>query len=85
MNVRNRESQNQQTSWQVSFIRGSEEMHVEEYVHWARGEIVDAKYNMVEQVDLAWGREIHLGFYLHKEPTEGNDMDDQPTPIVEVP
>jgi hypothetical protein len=41
----------------------------------AREEIVDAKYNMVELVDLAWGRGA----------SGGNDVDDHPTPIVEHP
>ena len=30
---------------------------------------------MVELMDLAWGREIHLGLDLNEEPMEGNDMD----------
>jgi hypothetical protein len=39
---------------------------------------------MVESVDLAWGREIHLGEDLNEEPMKGNDVDDQPTPIVKL-
>ena len=39
---------------------------------------------MVVLVDLAWGREIHLGLNLNGEPMEGNDVDDQPTPIVKL-
>ena len=39
----------------------SEEVHVEDYVQLERGKIVDAKYNMIELVDLVGGREIHLG------------------------
>ena len=39
-------------------------------------EIVYAKYNMVELVDLVWGREIHLGLDLNEEPKEGIDMND---------
>ena len=35
---------------------GSEEMPVEEYVPLTREEIVDAKYNMIELVDLALDR-----------------------------
>ena len=35
-------------------------MPIEEYIKLAREEIVDAKYNMVELVDLAWGREVKL-------------------------
>ena len=37
---------------------------------------------MVELVNVAWGREIHLGLNLNEEPMEGNDVDDQPTPLV---
>ena len=40
---------------------------------------------MVELVDLAWGRENHLGIDFNEEPMKGNDMDDQPTPIVKLP
>ena len=36
---------------------GSEEMPMEEYVQLVREESIDAKYNMAELVDLAWGRE----------------------------
>ena len=61
----------------ISYLNiGSEEMPIEEYVQWARKEIVDAKHNMVELVDLAWGREIHLALDLNKEPVKGNDVDD---------
>ena len=51
----------------------------------AREEIVDAKYNMGEMVDFTWAREIHLGLDLNEEPMKGNDVDDQPTPIVKLP
>jgi hypothetical protein len=51
-----------------------------------REEIVDVEYNMVELVDLAWGREFHLGLHLNEEPIGGgDDVDDQPTPIVKLP
>jgi hypothetical protein len=40
---------------------------------------------MAELMDLAWGREIHLGLDLNEEPMEGNNVDDQPTPIVKLP
>ena len=46
--------------------------------------IVDAQYNKVELVALAWGREIHSGLELNEEPMDGNDVDDQPTPIVKL-
>ena len=39
---------------------------------------------MVELVASARGREIHSGLGLNEEPTEGNDVDDQPTPIVKA-
>lgn len=32
--------------------------------------------------DLAWGKEIHLGVDLNGKPTEENDVNDQPTPMV---
>ena len=38
--------------------------------------IVDAKNNMTKLVDLAWGREVHLGLHLNEKPMEGNDVDD---------
>ena len=44
---------------------------------------VDVEYNMAKLV-LARGRNIHLGLDLNDEPMEGNDVDDQPTPIVEL-
>ena len=40
---------------------------------------------MDELLDLAWGREIHLGLDLNEEPMEENDVDDQPTPMVKLP
>ena len=40
---------------------------------------------MVELVDLAWARVIHSGLDLNEELMEGNDMDDQPTPIGKLP
>ena len=42
----------------------------------ARGKVVDAKYNVVELVDLAWGRETHMGLDLIEKPKEEIDMDD---------
>ena len=63
-------------------------MPIEEYVQLVGEKIIDAKYIMSELVDLAWGREIHfgldlgLGLDLKEEPMEGNDVDDQPTPIT---
>ena len=51
-----------------------------------REEIVDVEYNMVALVDLAWVRELHMGFRIsNEESMEGNDVDDQPTPIVRLP
>lgn len=40
---------------------------------------------MVELVDLPRGREIHLGLYLNDKLIKGNDVDDQPKPIVKLP
>ena len=46
----------------ISFFNlGSEEMPMNEYVQLAREEIINAEYNMAKLVDLAWGRENHLG------------------------
>ena len=45
-------------------------------MHLVGDEIVDAKYNMGELVDLACGRKIHLGSDLTEQPMEGNDVDD---------
>ena len=39
---------------------------------------------MVELVDLAWGRGIHLGLDLNEKPMEENDADDRSTPIVKL-
>jgi hypothetical protein len=61
---------------------GSEVMHIKAYVQFTREEIVDAKYIMVELVDLSWGREIQMGSYLNEEPMKGIGVRDQPTPIV---
>ena len=60
-------------------------MLIEEYVQFTREEIVDAEHNMAQLVDLAWCREVFLGLDLNEEPMEGNDVDDQPTPIVKIP
>jgi hypothetical protein len=32
--------------------------------------------SMVEMVNMAWGREIHLDLNLNEHPTEENDVDD---------
>ena len=40
---------------------------------------------MVELVDVAWGREVHLGLDLNERPMERNDVDDQPTLVVKLP
>ena len=34
-------------------------MPIEDYVQMAGEEIVDVEYNMVELVDLAWGKKIN--------------------------
>lgn len=63
----------------------NEEMPIDEYVQLLGEELFDAKYNMVELMDLAWGREFHLGSTLNKEPMEGNDVDNQPTLTFKLP
>ena len=55
---------------------GNEELPIEKYVQLAGEKIVDAKYNMAELVDLAWGDNIHLGLDLKEEPIAGNCVDD---------
>ena len=82
---RMKEAANEIISLISSLKLGSEEMPIEECVQLAPQEIVDAWYNMVELVDLACSREIHLGSDLKEELMEGNDVDDQPTPIVKLP
>ena len=62
----------------------SKEMPTKEYVQLAKEEIVSANCNMANLVDLAWGREIHLGLDLNEESMQGNDVDDQPTPIIKL-
>ena len=58
---RMKEQTHKLTSLISSLNLGSEDMPIEEYVQLAGQEIVDVEYNMIELVDLAWGREIHLG------------------------
>ena len=87
-NGRMKEATNELASPIFSLNLASEEMPIEEYVQLVGEKIIDAKYNMSELVDLAWGREIHFGLDLDldlkEEPMEGNDVDDQPTPIVKL-
>ena len=45
-------------------------MHIEEYVQLVGEEIVDEESNVAKLVDLAWGREIHLGFSLSVQKIE---------------
>jgi hypothetical protein len=47
-------------------------MHIEEYMQLVEEEIVDVEFNVVELVELIWGREIHLSLHLN----EGNGVDD---------
>ena len=49
---------------------GSEKLPIEEFVQMAGEQIVDAQYNMVELVDLAWGGKFHLGLDLNEEQME---------------
>jgi hypothetical protein len=68
----------------LSLNLGSEEMAIEEYVQFTREEIVDVEHNMAQLVDLAWCMKVCLGLDLNEEPMEGNDVDDQPTPIIKI-
>jgi hypothetical protein len=79
------EARNELASLICSLNLGSVETPIEEYVQLVREEIVDAKYSMVELVNLARGKEIHLGLDLNEEPIKGNDVDDQATPIIKLP
>ena len=70
----------------ISYLNfGSEEMPIKVYVQLVREEIVDVEYNMAKLVDLAWGRGLHLVLNLNEEPMKGNDVDDQPIPIIKPP
>ena len=80
--LRMKKATNELASLVSSLNLGSEEVPSEEVVQLAREAIIDAEYNMAKLVDLARGREIHLGSNLNEEPIKGNDVDDQPTPIL---
>ena len=82
---RTKQARNEVASPICSLNLGSVEMFIEEYVQLVGEDIVDAKYSMIELVNLAWGREIHFGLDLNEEPIEENDVDDQATPIVRLP
>ena len=56
-----KEGTNKLASLVSSFNFGSLEMPIEKYMQLAWEEIIDGKYNIVEILDLTWGREIHLG------------------------
>jgi hypothetical protein len=59
--LRMKEATNELASLVSSLNLGSEEMPIEKYVQLVGDEIVYAKCIMVEMMNLAWGREIHLG------------------------
>ena len=67
--MRLKEATNKLASFISSLNLESEEMAIEEYVQLARKETVNAKYNMVELVDLAWDREVYSGLELNEKPT----------------
>ena len=79
-----KEASNELESLISSLNLRSEEMHVEKCMQLVKEEIVDAMYNMAKFVDLAQGREVHLGSDWNEEPKE-NNVDDQPTLIVRLP
>jgi hypothetical protein len=76
MNVRMKEGAYELESLISLLNFGSKETPIKEYVKLVGEEIANAKYNMVQLVDLAWGREIHLGLDLNEEPIKGDDMND---------
>ena len=59
---RTKETKNEMASIISSLNLGSAETPIEGYVQLE--EIVYVVYNMAELVDLAWGREAHLGIAL---------------------
>jgi len=59
--LRMKEATNELASLVSSLNLGSEEMPIEKYVQLVGDDIVYAKCIMVEIMNLAWGREIHLG------------------------
>jgi hypothetical protein len=73
---RMKEVANELASLISSLNLGSEKMPIEEFVQLLGEEIVDAKYNIDELVDMAWGTETHLDLDLNEEPMEGNDVDE---------
>ena len=60
---RMKEATNELASLISSLNLESEKMPIED-VQLVGEKIVDVEYNMVELVDLAWGRKIHLGLNL---------------------
>ena len=74
-----------ETTIELASLMSSLNFGSKEYLQWAREENVDAKHNMVELVDLAWDREIHLNLDLDEGPMGRNDVDDHPTPIIKLP
>ena len=81
--LRMKDVSNEFASLISSLNLGSEEMPIKEYMQSAGKEIVDAKYIMIELMDLAWV-EIHLGLESNNKSKEGNDVDGQPTPIIKL-
>ena len=63
--ARMKEATNELTRLVTSLNLGGEEIPIKEYVQLAREEIVDVEYNMVELVELTWGREILWGLKLN--------------------
>ena len=55
-----KEATNELTSLVSTLNPGSEIRPIEEYVHLAQEEIIDAKYRMVESVEMTWERELHF-------------------------
>lgn len=67
--MRYQELKKKQMNWQVIPLLnlGIVEMFIAKYVQLAGEEFVDAKYNIVELLELAWGREIHLALDLNSQ------------------
>jgi hypothetical protein len=82
IDVDNREWKKRQMNWQVSFHVGSEETLIEEYVLLARE---GTCWRKAPHGWVGGFAEAHLGLDPNKEPKEGNDTDDHPTPTTKLP
>ena len=88
MNVKNQEWKKKQMNQQVSFplwVLEVKKCLLKNMCNWQERKLLLQSRTWAELVDVAWSREIHMDLNLNKEPMKGNDMNDQPTPIVKLP